>query len=210
MRRHDKACTDPDAIAQVLDTVEWGVLGLATAGGTPLLVPMNFVPVDGRLYFHSAPAGEKIDTIQNGTEATFLVVNALAPIPSTAFGPDRACTATQYYQSVILYGQVAPVTDPDRKAAALDALMRKLQPEGGYRPITASDPMYQASVQGVTILEMTVDRVSAQFETGKRLTPEDREGVVKLLEARGSDVDRRTLRAMGIGWDRTQSVNNEA
>ena len=197
MRRHDKAGTDPAAIAKTLDTVAWGVLGLVTVAGAPLLVPLNFVRQGDRLYFHSAPAGEKIDTLQTRPDATFLVVDALAQIPSHAFGSERACGATQYYQSVLLYGRVATLTDPDRKAAALDALMRKLQPEGGFRTITAADPMYQASVQGVTILEMTVDRVSAKGETGKRLTEDGRAAVVRLLAQRASDVDKRTLEAMG-------------
>lgn len=196
MRRQEKACTDPEAIAQVLAGAEWGVLGLVAATGTPLLVPMNFVHRNGVVYFHSAPTGEKMDTLKAHGEATFLVVDALAQIPSHAFGPERACGATQYYKSVLLYGPVAQVTDPDRKAEALQAIMEKLQPEGGFRPITASDPMYQASVQGVTILAMTVARVSAKFETGKRLTEDKRTVVMDLLSKRGTEVALRTLEAM--------------
>lgn len=204
MRRQEKELTDPAAIDEVLDGAEWGVLGLASPEGTPVLVPLNFVHFEGRIYFHGSPSGQKMDLIRanedtpcQAVDATFLVVDAYAQIPSYAFDPARACPATQYFKSVILYGRLGVVEDLDRKAQVLSALMEKLQPEGGYTPITASDPLYQASVKGVAILEMTVTRRSGKFETGQRLTPEKRASVVDLLEKRGCPVDLRTLSAMG-------------
>lgn len=199
MRRHEKELSDPTAIDQVLDGAEWGVLGLVSPEGNPVLVPLNFTRLDGRIYFHGSPSGQKMDLLRAGGNATFLVVDAYAQIPSYAFDPARACPATQYFKSVILYGKVGIVDDLDRKAHVLEALMRKLQPEGGYTPITATDPLYQASVKGVAILELNVERRTAKFETGQRLTPEKRESVVNLLEKRGCPVDHRTLEAMAQG-----------
>ena len=113
MRRQDKEVTEPEAIAQVLDTAEWGTLGLVAADGHPVLVPLNFLHLDGRIYFHGSPAGEKMDCLAHSGAATFLVVDAYAQVPSYAFDPVRACPATQYFKSVLLYGQIGRVTEGD-------------------------------------------------------------------------------------------------
>jgi len=199
LRRQEKELKDPEAVAQVLDAAEWGVLGLVSAEGAPLLVPLNFVRLGGNVYFHGARAGEKMEALRHQGKATFLVVDAYAQIPSYAFDPERACPASQYFKSVLLHGTLAEVEAPGRKAEVLDALMRKLQPEGGYRPITAEDPMYAGSVGAVAILELTVERSSAKCEVGQRLTPAKRESVRGLLEKRGGPADLRTLEAMGAG-----------
>ncbi len=199
MRRSEKELTDAEAIEQVLDGAEWGVLGLVGPDGGPLLVPINYVRLDGNVYFHGAPAGQKIEALRTHSAATFLVVDAYAQIPSYAFDPERACPATQYFKSVILYGRLGEVKEPVRKAEVLEALMRKLQPEGGYRPITAEDPMYKASVSGVAVLELVVERASAKIEVGQRLNAGKRAAVTDLLTRRGCPADLRTLEAMGGG-----------
>ena len=197
MRRKDKETTDPALVAQVLDAVEYGVLGLVSPLGRAVLVPLNFVPLDGHLYFHGATAGEKMEILAQNPEATFLVVDACAQIPSYAFDPVRACPASQYYRSVIFYGRVGQVEDPDRKARVLEAIMAKVQPEGGYRPITAGDPLYTESVKHVAILEFRVERSTAKVALGQNLSAEKREAVVELLSRRGGPADARTLAAMG-------------
>jgi len=199
VRRQEKELKDPAAAAQVLDAAEWGVLGLAPEAGAPVLVPLNFVHLDGRVYFHGAQGGTKMDALRRCGAATFLVVDAYAQIPSYAFDPERACPATQYFTSVLLEGAVGEVTDLDRKAEVLDALMRKLQPEGGYRPITAGDPMYKASVGAVAILEFVPARCSVKSDVGQRLTPARRDSVRAILARRGDAAALRTLRAMEGG-----------
>lgn len=197
MRRTEKEWKDDEGIAGVLRAAEWGVLGLVSPDGLPLQVPLNFVAFEGNLFFHGAREGEKMAAIQAGTACSFVVVEALAQIPSYAFDPERACPASQYFRSVIVYGRVAPVEDLGRKARVLQALMEKIQPEGGYRPVDAADPLYQGSVKNVAILELSVERVSGKFEVGRRLTPEKREAVTEILRRRGTELDLRTLEAMG-------------
>jgi len=195
MRRKEKKWADDAEIMELLDRAEWGTLGLVSADGRPVLVPLNFVRDGDRLYFHGAHSGEKMDILAGNGTASFLVVEAYAQIPSYAADPVRACPASQYFKSVLVYGQVTRVDDPERKARALDAVMAKLQPEGGYRPITAADPLYQEAIAGVAVLELTMDRVSGKSELGQRLGPERRARVIAHLEQRG---DRRTLAAMGV------------
>jgi nitroimidazol reductase NimA-like FMN-containing flavoprotein (pyridoxamine 5'-phosphate oxidase superfamily) len=196
MRRTDKENTDPTALAEVLDTVTWGTLGLVAQEGLPMLVPVNFVRYEDRICIHSSVSGEKMDTIGSHAQATFLVVDPLAYIPSYASDPTRACPATQFFRSVLLYGEVVRVEEPVRKAEILQALMRKLQPEGGHEPITAQDPGYRASLAGVAVLEMTVARQSGKFALGQMFSEDRRASVVTLLKERGQPRDLETLEAM--------------
>jgi uncharacterized protein len=196
MRRHDKEATDPAALEAVLQQAEWGTLGLQGTAGRPMLVPLNFLFFEGRIYFHGAPAGEKMERLAAGADATFLVVDPYALIPSYAFDPVRACPASQYFKSVLAYGRVEPIHDPERKAVVLEALMRKLQPEGGYEPIRADSPAYKASLQGVAVLEFTIAGMTGKFGLGQNLKPEVRENVEAFLEQRGCPLDQRTLEAM--------------
>jgi len=102
---------------------------------------------------------------------------------------------------VIVCGQVALVSEPERKAEILEALMKKYQPEGGYEPVTVDSPTYQASLRGVAVMEMTVERTSGKFNLGQNLTPGERTAVLQFLERRGLPDDRRTLEAMAPGAD---------
>jgi hypothetical protein len=183
-------------MAEVLEAAEWGTLGLVSAEGRPVLVPLNFVWYQGRIYFHGSASGEKMDIIRNRGEATFLVVDAFSQIPSYATDPSGACAATQFYKSVILYGRVGLVEDRARKAEALEALMKKLQPEGGYEAISADAQRYQAGVAGVTVLEMIVDRMSGKFAFGQMFSAEKRASIVAMLQTRRGPQDQRTLEAM--------------
>ena len=196
MRRREFEVTDPKELSAVLEAIEWGVLALITPQGTPLQVPLNFVHRSGQLYFHGSLAGEKVATVkQNGT-ASFLVVDAHALLPSTFFDPENACPATQFFKSVLVKGQVRLVEDPAEKAEALQALMTKLQPAGGYDPISSENPRYQAALRGVAVFAMSMDSVSGKFKLGQNLSPELADRIMEELEQRNAPEDCRTANAM--------------
>ena len=71
----------------------------------------------------------------------------------------RACPATTYYTSVQLEGVLEPVADPHARAAALQALMEKMQPEGRHVPITAGDPLYKGPVAKLAICRLVPERM---------------------------------------------------
>ena len=59
-------------------------------------------------------------------------------------------------------GTVTAVEDADEKAAALQALMQKYQPEGGHQPIRADDPLYRKAVSGVLVLRLPIDAIDGK------------------------------------------------
>jgi nitroimidazol reductase NimA-like FMN-containing flavoprotein (pyridoxamine 5'-phosphate oxidase superfamily) len=196
MRKKEKEVKDPEAIRAVLDGAMWGTLGLVAPDGHCLMVPISFVQHQDRIYFHSAPAGEKLQAIKAHPEVSFLVVDPLAKIPSFVLDPADANAGFLFFRSVILHGRIGFVTDLARKAEILAALMKKYQPEGHYEPVTVANPTYKSVVKGVAVLEMTVERTSAKFSLGQKLKPEEKAAIMQFLGERGRDNDQRTLEAM--------------
>lgn len=199
MRRKEKEVKSQEAIELILREAPWGTLGLVNTEGQPYLVPLNFVYYKKRLFFHGAAAGEKLAILKANPGASFMVADPLAHIPSYVFNPKNGGDGITLFRSVILYGRISMVGDVDRKAEILQAFLSKYQPEGGYEPVTASSQTYKASVKGVAILELTIERRSGKFSLGQQLNPEGKNAVQEFLESRGSAIDTHTLEAMAFG-----------
>lgn len=186
MRRTDLQGSQADA---------WGVFArvpvahLVTAGAH--VRPVHPIVVDGRVCWHGALKGEKADWDGPVAVSAHEVV---ASIPSTWRHPERACPATTYYRSAEVRGP-AVLLDGDARVRALAALSGRYQPEGGYRPIDASDPMYTGAVRGVGV--WAVDGVPVgRVKLGQTLTAPERHAVLAGLWARGAPGDDAAIEAI--------------
>ena len=70
MRRF-KQLLPQEAAVDILNRNTSGVLALTGDDNYPYAVPISYVYNDGKLYFHSAKSGHKIDAIKNGDIDTF-------------------------------------------------------------------------------------------------------------------------------------------
>lgn len=192
MRRKEFEVADESEVFAVLDSTDWGTLGLAGCDGRPHLVPINHVRIERSLYFHGSPVGEKIDIIRENAHAQFSAVQVRSLIPSHFTDQVRACHATQFFKSVIATGRMRIVDDLAEKASALNALMKKLQPEGGYAEISAGTPTYEPTIRGIAILALDATHISAKFKLGQNLPRAKRELIAGKLRERGSDLDLTT------------------
>ena len=109
MRRKNQQMSEEEAI-NILTSLSYGVLGLVGDGGYPYTVPLNYVFCDGKLYFHCASEGHKIDSVKNDDRASFCVVAKDDVVPSML--------ATDFC-SVILFGRVGFVSGDDEKRRVL-------------------------------------------------------------------------------------------
>lgn len=122
MRRKDREVTDPAAIRQILDSARVMHMGLVDLG-EPYVVPLNYgyTLEDGVLtfYFHSAPAGRKMEILKENPAVfcTVSVENGLKGEGGTA------CAYGYAFASVMGPGRATVLTDPEDKQAALDLLM---------------------------------------------------------------------------------------
>lgn len=196
MRRDELLSQDPALFRVLAQECVEGYLSLVTESGFPRGLALNFAAMDQVVYFHGALAGEKFQLIQTEPKVGFSMVQPLSVLPSHWFSPAYACPATHLFRSVEIKGYCRQVNDLTEKARALQALMEKYQPEGGYQAITAGDTLYNKALDGVGIF-----RVDPESWTGKvKLLQEDPDpSTLKIMEQlrdRGTETDLLTVRLM--------------
>lgn len=121
LRRIRQQLTDAETLA-ILDRCTNGILACLGDDDYPYAVPLSFVHVSGRIYFHAATAGHKIDAIRRHAKVSFAVVDQ-DQIVSEKF--------TTYFASAIAFGK-ARIAEGEERQQALRALVEKYsadQPE---------------------------------------------------------------------------------
>ena len=88
---------------------------LATVGtdGWPYAVPVNHVLAGDVLYIHCALEGHKLENIAHEERVSFCAVAGATVLPASL---------STLYESAIVFGRAAVVTDPTEKRRALELL----------------------------------------------------------------------------------------
>lgn len=120
MRRTDKEVRDPDAISQIIRKCQVCRLALAKEN-TPYIVPVSFGYDGSALYFHTAKVGSKIDFMAANPRVCFEFEHGVR----LASHETNPCNWTFSYQSVIGYGTVRELADPEEKGYGLHQIMRQ-------------------------------------------------------------------------------------
>jgi hypothetical protein len=150
MRQAKREIRDGEAVEGILRECPVGRLATVGRDGYPVVKPLNFVYLDGRIYFHSAREGEKIEDMARDERVCF-EVDSLIELQKTAGDP---CAAGCFYRSVIVKGKAQIVEGRDERLKALKGLMEKYQPEGGYGDFPEEKLAITAVVR-IDIVEMT-------------------------------------------------------
>ena len=176
--------------------------------GYPQIIPMNFVYVKnnlidtqsdnkniGAVYMHSHPIGEKIENIKRNSKVGFEVDSYVCFLPSYYFHPTDASQADTLYISVVIKGNAAIVHDPDEKANALNALMKKYQKEGRYESLSSN----MGSVREVTVLKVVPDQIHGKYKIGQHWIPRYRLKMARnIIQREAEDDASKILKIMGI------------
>lgn len=157
MRRHEKEILDRSVLEEILEACHVGRLGTLGADGYPRIKPLNFVHANGRIYFHTAKEGEKIEDILRNPRVCFEVDQPLAYVRARS----QACEAGYLYRSVLVRGRARMVEDLSEKRRALDALMVKYQPEGDH------GDMAPARLRGVGVVCIEVEEIRGKEGLGE-------------------------------------------
>ena len=148
MRRSAQKLPDSETEA-ILKTATSGVLALSGDDGYPYAVPMSFVYSEGRIYFHSAVEGHKIDAVKRCDKASFCVISEDNIIP------ERYTTA---FRSVIAFGRIR-LADGAEVIDALRLLGRKYAPDDS---LENCDKEINSSLSHVAVLVMDVENVTGK------------------------------------------------
>ncbi len=183
MRRWKKEIKDNAIIIDLLNTCHVGRLGTIGKDGYPMVKPLNFAynppspPFSkggqggfGKIYFHTAKAGEKIEDIKRDNRVCFEVDLPIAYVKGTAAD---LCKAEYLYRSVIIKGRAYIVEDRAERIFALKCLMQKYQPEGGY----GNSPGEKLQITG--IVRIDIEEMVGKEDLGKDNL---KEAVLKALE----------------------------
>ena len=162
--RRKRQALSPQACADVLARGTSGVLAVAGDGGYPYAVPLSFLYDGGKLYFHCARAGHKLDAIRRDPRASFCVIDQDQVVPAEY---------TSYFRSVIAFGQVRILDSEEEMRQAVEKLALKYAPED-------SSSNRQSAIQrewdSLCMLEMTVEHLSGKEAVELvRLRPEGQE-----------------------------------
>jgi len=195
MRREEFDIKDEKSINEVLEACEYGTLSLIK-DNKPYCVALNFVYFEGSIFFHGSSEGKKIDTIKANNLGAFIAVKSYSTIPSYFFDTLAACPATQFFASVFIEGTLDFVLEVNRKAEVLNALMQKLQKDGGYETISYNKAMYTKMIDKVTIIELKPQNISCKIKVGQNLNDSKRDKLLKKLENRASNLDMQTIKQM--------------
>lgn len=119
MRRNRQQMTQAQTQA-VLARGTSGVLSVHGDDGYPYGVPLSYVYETGRIYFHSANVGHKIDGIRNNDKVSFCVIDQDQIVPEKF---------TTLFRSVIVFGKARIVTDPKEWEHAIFTLAKRYSPK---------------------------------------------------------------------------------
>ncbi|MBR1858107.1 MAG: pyridoxamine 5'-phosphate oxidase family protein [Selenomonadaceae bacterium] len=121
MRRSKQQLTD-EATLKILNEATNGVLALDGEEGYTYAVPLSFAYSDGKIYFHSALSGHKIDAIKKNDKVSFCVVGQDTVVQETF---------TAHYKSAIAFGRIRIIEDDSdpEKRRGLELLADKYSPE---------------------------------------------------------------------------------
>ncbi len=127
-----------------------GVLALSGDEGYPYGVPISYVYVDGKLYFHCAKSGHKLDAIRRDPKASFCVIDQDQIVPEKF---------TTLYRSVIVFGQIRIVEDEKQKRAAIEKLGQKYGPGISEERLAAE---IDGAWKALEMLEMEIDHMTGK------------------------------------------------
>lgn len=95
MRRFKQELNEKETL-EILENGKTGILGVMGDYGYPYTVPLNYVYENGKIYFHCAKVGHKLDAIRQCDKVSLCVIEKDDIIKEEL---------TTYFRSVIVFGR---------------------------------------------------------------------------------------------------------
>jgi len=183
-----------EKIIEFLGSQQTGRIASIDENGFPQIIPMNFVFINDTVYMHSHIRGEKLDNIRRNQKAGFEVDRSLEFLPSYFSDPTDASLADTLYISVVIKGNASIVSNKEEKTIALNGLMKKYQPEGGYEPIKPNMDV----LKGVEVIKIIPESLRGKYKIGQNMDMKSRIDLARQILERNSHTAKETLDVMGF------------
>ena len=149
MRRFKQQLSEEEC-AELLRTVPRGVLSVCGDDGYPYGVPMDFVCADGKLFFHCAKEGHKLDAILRNDKVSFCIMDE---------GYRDEGDWALRIRSVIVFGRMRVLEDAEERITRLRQLGQKYYPDA-----ESVESEIERDAARAVVLELTPAHI-----TGKRV-----------------------------------------
>lgn len=147
MRRKDREIDSQEAL-KLLERGEYGVLSMTCENGYAYGVPLNYAYCEGKIYFHCAHEGLKLDNIKLNNKVSFCVVGDIRPLPEKF---------SYSYESAVAFGKAETVAGREKEEALL-LLIRKYSPEF----IEKGKEYINKSSEGTTVVKLNIEHVTGK------------------------------------------------
>ena len=117
MRKANQEIRDASVIEEILAGAHICRIAMMD-GEKPYILPFNYGYRDRCIYIHSTPEGKKIELLKQDNRVCFEIEHTVRVIED-----EKACNWSTLYRSVVGYGTVEIITDPDGKQQGLEILM---------------------------------------------------------------------------------------
>jgi nitroimidazol reductase NimA-like FMN-containing flavoprotein (pyridoxamine 5'-phosphate oxidase superfamily) len=153
MSTQKRFISDKEALA-ILNAGSYGVLSTASRDGQPYGVAVNyyFSGDENCIFFHCAVSGRKIDNILENNKVSFIVTGPNEVIPEKL---------TTYYESVIVQGRAAIVSDEEEKKEKLLSICRKFAPHK-----KGLDEVIKQSSHATAVVKINIESISGKRNRG--------------------------------------------
>jgi hypothetical protein len=148
IRREDRRLDDAAAMA-LLKRGEYGILSTSDKHNRPYGIPVNYVVMEGSIFFHCATEGQKLENITANRGVSFCVVGR------TELLPEKFSTR---YESVVVSGNADVVDDGDLKKTALSALVAKYAPDH----IAAGQAYIDKLMDQTAVVRVSIDHLAGK------------------------------------------------
>ncbi len=148
LRRKNQLLTEKESI-DILNRNTSGTLACTGDNGYPYAVPLSYVYSDGKIYFHCAVEGHKLDAIKCNSKVSFCVIDTDDVLPEKF---------TTRYRSVIAFGNAEIIEDGNEKRKTLELLARKYSPN--------DDAAIEKEINGAIERTCMVE-IDIEYMTGK-------------------------------------------
>ena len=183
-----------EKIIEFLSSQQTGRISSIDENGYPQIIPMNFVFINDVVYMHSHIKGEKLENIKRNQKVGFEVDKSLEFLPSYFSDPTDASLADTLYISVIIKGNASIILDREEKTIALNGLMKKYQPEGGYEPIKPDMDV----LDEVEVIKIVPESLRGKYKIGQHMDRKSRIDLARQILERNSPTAKETLDIMGF------------
>ena len=148
MRRKKQLLSEAETI-DILQSCTSGVLAVTGDNDYPYAVPLSYAYKDGKLFFHFAKTGHKIDGISKNDKVSFCVIKTDDVVQKTF---------TTHFRSAIVFGRARMLTEDGEKKYALECLVEKYSPD--Y--VTEGQSEIEREWKQVSVAELAIEHVTGK------------------------------------------------